>query len=93
MSLHSDPWLDLLVIALAAWAVLVRVVRCTGILPAQHPEPKHSPTDLEAGESFSFIFYYDTLFVLAGLSSPINADGADMTRWCTGRVRHCVLSS
>ena len=35
-SLHSDPWLDLSVIALAAWAVLVRAVRCTGILPAQH---------------------------------------------------------
>ena len=35
MSLHSDPWLDLSVIALAAWAVLVRAVRCTGILPAQ----------------------------------------------------------
>ena len=36
MSLRSDPWLDLSVIALAAWAVLVRAVRCTGILPAQH---------------------------------------------------------
>ena len=36
-SLHSDPWLDLSVIALAAWAILVRVVRCTGILPAQQP--------------------------------------------------------
>ena len=34
-SLHSDPWLDLSVIVLAAWAVLVRAVRCTGILPAQ----------------------------------------------------------
>ena len=37
-SLHSDPWLDLSVIALAAWAVLVRAVRCTGILPAQQFE-------------------------------------------------------
>ena len=31
----SDPWLDLSVIALAAWAVLVRAARCTGILLAQ----------------------------------------------------------
>ena len=35
-SLHSDPWLDLSVTALAAWAVLVRAVRCTGYMPAQH---------------------------------------------------------
>ena len=34
-SSDDDPWLDLLGIALAAWAVLVRAVRCTGILPAQ----------------------------------------------------------
>ena len=36
MSSHDDPWLDLLVIALAAWAILVRAVCCTGYLPAQH---------------------------------------------------------
>ena len=35
MSSYDDPWLDLSVIALAVWAVLVRAVRCTGILPAQ----------------------------------------------------------
>ena len=56
---------------------------------AMDPEPKHSPMDLEAGKSFSFILDDNTLFVLAGLGSPINADGADMTRWRTGRVRHC----
>ena len=49
--------------------------------------------DLEAGESFSFILDDDTLFMLADLVSLINANGADMTRWCTGGVRHCVLSS
>ena len=35
MSSNDDPWLDLLSIALAAWAILVRAVCCTGILPAQ----------------------------------------------------------
>ena len=43
-------------------------------------EPKRSPTDFEADESFGFNSDDDALFALADLGLPIDADGADAGR-------------
>ena len=45
-----------------------------------NPEPKQSPTDFDAEDSFGFNSDDDALFALADLGPPIDPDGADAGR-------------